>query len=418
MFSARTQVNLWKIFIVLEIINYQIVTILFNDFFLLKFMRDILLMVIVAATLAKGRIKVSKMLLGVGALIVFLLIAAIRTDSLSVILTYFRKYLSPVIFLLAVINTDFTDEKMYTDLLKYMLNVLFVFSLWGIFQAYILGPSFLMKLGYPTKYSNVFHTMALKDSFYFGNLGIQRVVGTLSNANVCAVILGASLITFAFNYKKVITSKWQLCKLLCVMVAYLLTFSRANFLALIIVAIIAMWKYIPKKSIIVLIGIFLIGCFGIMYFIQDSDGITHKLVNWVVNSLQFKESSAAGRTGIWKTAFDGVMNHPLGLGFGHTGTGVPGHVKSPLFFCENSYLAIAIDLGIAGLLAFVFYGATIVAEIFRNRTDKRLFKMAITIIVYVAITYVFSNHVYDRELNIVVGLLIGSTIVTMRRGRT
>ena len=411
------QVNLWKIYIVLEIINYQIVTVICNDFIVLKLLRDALLMLIFVVSFSKGKIKPTKIYLGILVWIIFIGLAVLKTDSLTVSLTYLRKYLSPVILLISILNTDIVDEKVYTGLLKFLLNALCVFSLWGIFQAYILGPSFLIKLGYPTKYSNAYNAIALKDSFYFGNLGIQRVVGTLSNANVCAGILGISLIAIVFNYKKVITTKWDFCKLICVGLAYLLTFSRANFLALIIVAIIVMWKYIPKKTIIVFAGLFLVCCFVVVYFIQDDSGITHKLVNWVINSLQFKESSAAGRTGIWEAALEGIKENPLGLGYGHTGTGVSGHVTGKLYFCENSYFAMALDLGIFGLVSFAVYVGTICSEIFRYRVDKTHFKQLATILLYVAIIYMFSNHIYDRELNMVLVLGIGPTISMMRKVR-
>lgn len=417
MFSTRMQVNLWKIYIVLEIINYQIVTILCNDFIVLKLLRDALLMLIFAVSFSKGKIKPTKIYLGILVWSIFIGLAVLRTDSLTVSLTYLRKYLSPVIFLISIFNTDIVDEKVYAGLLKFLLNVFFVFSIWGIFQAFILGPSFLIKLGYPTKFSNVYKTTALKDSFYFGNLGIQRVVGTLSNANVCAGILGVTLIAIVFNYKKVITSKWEFGKLICVALGYLLTFSRANFLALIIVAIIIMWKYIPKKTLIVFAGILMVGCFVVLYFIQDDSGITHKLVNWVVNSLQFKESSAAGRTGIWGLAVQGIKENPFGMGFGHTGTGVPGHVTGKLYSCENSYFAMALDLGIFGLISFVIYIGTVCAEAIKYRANKTQFKQLATILIYVAITYMFSNHIYDRELNMVLVLIVGTTITMMRKVR-
>lgn len=417
MFSTRMQVNLWKIYIVLEIINYQIVTVICNDFIVLKLLRDALLMLIFVVSFSKGKIKPTKIYLGILAWGIFIGLAVLKTGSLTVSLTYLRKYLSPVILLISILNTDIVDEKVYTGLLKFLLNTLCIFSLWGIFQAFILGPSFLIKLGYPTKFSNVYNAIALKDSFYFGNLGIQRVVGTLSNANVCAGILGISLITIVFNYKKVITSKLDFCKLIFVGLGYILTFSRANFLALIIVAIFVMWKFIPKKTIIALAVIFLFGCFVVLYFIQDDSGITHKLVNWVVNSLQFKESSAAGRTGIWGAALEGIRENPLGLGYGHTGTGVPGHVTGKLYFCENSYFAMALDLGIFGLVSFVIYIGTICAEAFRYRVDRTHFKQLATILLYAAITYMFSNHIYDRELNMVLVLVTGTTISMMRKVR-
>ena len=416
MFSEKTQITLWKILIILEIINYQVVTIMCNDFVVLKFLRDFVLIYIIVATLYKNKIKIDLNLIIIGVFILFVGYATIRTSGMKTALTYARKYISPLILFLAIRNAKFVTEDTYVDILKFLLRAFFVFCVWGIFQAYVLGPEFLIKIGYPTKYSNVFKGIALRDSYYFGNMSIQRVVGTLSNSNVCALILGSIIICCLVNYKKILNTKLDIVCIIGCVAGYILTFSRANFLAFIIVSVIFLWKYIPKKKYIFIAFAGALGLFVILYFIQGENGITHKLVKWVVNSLTFKESSVAGRRGIWLKAAKAVIENPLGIGFGRTGAGAVGNIGLPVYSCENSYLAMALDMSILGLAAFLLFIGSLIKEIMSMGKSVTMWKKMLgAIFTYMGITYMFSNHIYDREANMVIFFLIALTMNFMKK---
>lgn len=411
MLSVKVQVNMWKILVLLEIINYQVVTVFSNDFVAFKFLRDILLILIVVLTFSKNKIKINRLFISILIFIIAVLLNVIRTTEIGVALTFVRKYLSPLLLFIALLNTDFIDERIFNDFTIYLLNVFSIVAVWGIFQAYILGPEFLISMGYPTKFSYAYNDITLKDSFYFGNLGIQRVVSTISNSNVCALILGSFLIFISMNFNKVIKTKFDVAKLLVVFIAYVLTFSRANILALIIVGLFFLWKYLPKKHIIfmIILGFFIV--FTGVYFIQDNNGITHKLVKWVINSLLFKESSSAGRVGIWKDAFNAIVNKPMGYGYGYVGAYAQMNKVESFYHCENSYLAIAIDMGIIALLLFIniFVSLFLILRKYR-KYDSLKVKMIKAIILYISITFMFSNHIYDREAMMVVFILLGLTL--------
>lgn len=414
MFSIKTQIKLWKILIFLEVINYQVVTVICNDFIGFKFIRDIILLWLVIIVIKRNKFKLNKIILSVCIFFVFIVIAVFKTDSILTSFTFVRRYMAPIVFLITIINFDYMEQDIYDNLLKYLLNLFAIFSVWGIFQAYVLGPSFLIKIGYPTKFSYAYNAVTLKDSFYFGNLGIQRVVGTISNSNACALILGCVLLSITLSYKKVVKTKFDIVKLICIFLAYILTFSRANILAFIIVAIFMVWKYVPHKRIISLVSLVAALGFLVLFVIQDESGITHKLVNWVVNSLTFKESSVAGRGDIWKDALNGVMHNPLGLGFGYTGANVLGVAK--VYYCENSYLAIAIDLGIMGFVAFLLFIGAIIGANYKYRKKCPVeYKIIQAILLYAGIAFMFSNHIYDKEADMIIYFLIGITMQLMSK---
>lgn len=199
------------------------------------------------------------------------------------------------------------------------------------------------------------------------------------------------------NYRNLLKTKKDWIKFLVIISAYLLTFSRANILAMIVVVVIS-WKYIPKKQYIV--GSIVLGLLGfiVLYAIQNDSGITHKIMNWFVASITFSESSAAGRTGIWKDAFSEVMNRPFGIGFGKVGSWAQTSGVVNFFHCENSYLAIALDLGWAGAIMYIlllFRQFCVTKKLKRyNSSIGMCNKMIIS---YLMICMFFSNHIYDME---------------------
>lgn len=422
--SDKMRMNLYKILITLELINYQVVTILFNDFILFKFLRDILLFIILFNLVwryyknnslynlsFKSIITNHTILFITLFLMIFILLAALRTSSLSAIFVFIRKYLSPILLLISIIYEKNFNEENLNKILTYLFNLIFVLALWGIIQAHILGPKFLIDLGYPTKYSYAYQAITLKDSFYFGNLGIQRVVSTLSNSNVFALILGCSLIVFFLNQNKIILKRVDWIKFLTIVFAYFFTFSRANILAMIIVVILILWRYIPNKKYILCFSISIFLLFFTIYLFQDNNGLTHKLLNWMVSSLTFSESSASGRVAIWLTAFKKVLSNPLGIGFGKVGSWAQISGATEFYHCENSYLAITLDLGWLGLICYVCFILFLFINIKRYlKNNKKEVKIITAIIFYLMIAFMFSNHIYDKEAICIIYFLIGMLI--------
>ena len=78
--------------------------------------------------------------------------------------------------LFIVSQIDFNgEERGFPCIYLYLIVAL---SIFGVFQAQVLGDGFLRKLGYPVEYSHGYGRDMLYNSFYFGGLGIQRVVAT------------------------------------------------------------------------------------------------------------------------------------------------------------------------------------------------------------------------------------------------
>lgn len=410
MTGKRNLTFAWKLLIFLTLINYQVVVILCNDFILLKFLRDLVLIYILLHTLSNkpGIIKVY--LPAILALLLFMVLACFRTDGLSALFVNARKYVFPLGVLIAARTFPSMDEDDFQGMLDFLSNLLAILAVWGIFQALVLKDTFLIDMGYPTIYSYAYKRITLNYSYYFGNLGIQRVTATLSNSNVFGIILGITIIALLLNHKKSLVRPTHWLRLMCIALGYVLTVSRSNFLAMIIVALILFWRHIPHKDKLFGAAAILMAAFVAVYFIQDGSGITHKLVDWVVKSLTLTESSAAGRNDFWSIALEKVLQNPFGIGFGKTGAQAIGAAE--VYFCENSYLAMALDMGWLGCASYVLLELSIIYDVYsisaasEQRARK---KMAITLIVYFMIVSFFSNHIYDMEAVSLVYFLVGIT---------
>lgn len=405
-----------EMFIILLVTNYMFVTIIMDDVFYLKYLRDISLLTITGYYVcSKPKLKNIRNLefILLLLLIILLAISSVRTGSVSLNIITLRKYLFPLITF--VVLSNYNVIKNYQQVLKFLLYFFSVFSLWGIFQAYILKDTFLKMLGYPTVYLYAYKREMLGNSFYFGNLGIQRLVSTLSNSNAAAVILGMTLILLICCYPYIRKIRNVNICLLTIFAGYMATVSRANFLAMAIILLISFYKYIPYKKTILVgiqVGIVIVVVLGV---IQGEAGIVFKLAKWVQNTVRGMESSSAGRPGIWMTAFRAVMSNPLGMGFGHVGT-LASNARSTLSYyaCENSYLAVALDIGISGAICFLGFWLIIKERIKKMKKsikreciEGRILLGSNFIITYFLIAIMFSNHIYDLEVMTLFCIYIG-----------
>ena len=395
--SNSIEIKFIKLIITLYFLNYQIVTIILHDNVVFKYLRDFFLLFFVGYIFyKKSSIKKNLQLYSAFLIVISVLYSILKTSIPGASFVFARRYLEPVIYCIALSQLKI-NENSFKSILRYMLNLLSVLSIWGIFQAYILGPKFLIRLGYPVGYSYAYGGETLRSSYYFGNLGIQRVISTVSNTNVFAGILGISILLIWTNYQLVLKKKIDFFKFIILILTFLLTFSRANILAIVIISIFIGWKSIPKKKIIfsiIAIGVFI---YFIFYFIQNDFGVTHKIFKWIIDSIKFKESSANGRSKIWKEAFEVAVHNPLGIGFGRVGSWAQMNNVSLFYHCENSYLAILLDMGLLGLISFIMFIYGFLYKI-KSKKENDKIKLIYVYIGYIAIIMFFSNHIYDMEL--------------------
>lgn len=405
--------------LVLMVINYMVVTIILHDLFLFKYLRDVLLIMMIGMVIisSKKSIRISYIsFYTFGAIfITCLVIGMFKTSSISLMLLVARRYLYPFGLLFVISNIDFQDKEWL--IYKFVFVFFALLALFGVFQAQILGDSFLRRLGYPVEYSYWYKKDMLYNSFYFGGFGIQRVVATLSSSNICGLVFGSALLCLLICNDYVKGVRYKKTCYVVLTFGYLLTFSRSNFFAMIVVVLILVWKYIPYKHyiiaglVIMVIGIVVIG------IAQGQSGLIYKLYKWVIASFQLTESSASGRSRIWETAFDQVLKSPFGVGLGRVG-GISNNagISDFRFSAENSYLALALDTGWIGAISYVSFMFLLISHLrknaikFKNFGDikgNRICVSGYTVVIYLMIVMFFSNHIHDMEVMVFVYLFAG-----------
>lgn len=417
--SSVWNITLAKLLVVLLVLNYTVITILLNDFFLLKYLRDVILIVLfletVGPSLRQGKIKLYKIDLLAILMIVWLIVAFFLSDNKVLASVSFRRYLFPLILFFVASHMNNVSYDTIKQTHFFLLRFFATISIWGVFQAHVLGDSFLKNIGYASAYSNGYGRVMLANSFYFGGLGVQRVVATFSNSNICGLILGAVLLYLVCNIKLYQFKKkhWVMFLLICL--GYILTFSRSNFLAMLIVLIIGIYPYIPYKKIIV--SCIALGIIVFLFGLVCDWHVKNKFFAWVVNSLTLTESSASGRSSIWSLALQCVLENPLGIGFGYVGSIARDANVSASYSCENSYLAIGIDSGWIGMSLYFSWFFCIALKIKRGlkryKDDikiKAQLTSAFALLLYLAIVSFFSNHIYDMEAISIVYLFVGWTV--------
>ena len=310
-----------------------------------------------------------------------------------------RVYILPILLFFLVKN----NENMTVENVKKILKVVFIFytilSVWGIFQAYVLGDTFLLDIGYPTKYKG-----RLRNSFYFGGFGnMQRVVSTFANANVFACVLGFIIIVSFLNIKDLLDVKRKKTCFLFIVGAFFLTFSRSNWLSMIVILLIlAIYrKGMAKKIGMVFASIVIVGLiFGKISGVDLYSVVTE----YLQSTITLEDDSASGRFEVWGEAIEELKDNPLGIGLGKVGARsayLTGDVVLP---CESSYLAVSLDTGIQGAL---LYFAAITSVIINMKQKmkknysmkaKRYFKSVNCLCIYILIMFAFSNHIYDLEI--------------------
>ncbi|HEO8419440.1 TPA: O-antigen ligase family protein [Yersinia enterocolitica] len=412
---------LFRLLIVLTPFHYFLFTILLKDYSFLKYWKEVTILLLCVIILIKNLSKITLIdrtfnLTLVDITILYFLIPVFfsfffLTDSKSDGLYMLRVYLQPILVFYIAKNIRIS-EKQYNSLIKIIFATAMVLSAYGVFQALILGDQFLINLGYGTKYEG-----RLLDSYYISGFGnFQRVVSTFVNTNVCALYLCFSLLLVFIN-SNLFSKRYFTFGVLLILFAILFTFSRSTWIPLFIVLIIIM-KYLNKtfpaiRRILLILPVFMLFFLSIFSSILNLR-IFEKLYLFLLNSITLKDTSVAGRTGIWNEAIEIAKNNIFGIGMGYTGAkaGVLG--KGDIIASESSYLTIMLDFGIQGLISFFLIFIILLYTSLRNINYYRIYtkiKMLNLGIILATITIFtsmfFSNYIHDIELMTIYFTIIG-----------
>lgn len=394
-------------------LHYMLITIILKDNILFKFWKEILIIILLIDTIAINWLKVKNniFLNNIDLCIILFGISLIwsaifKSESIGSAIFVVRLYILPIIvYYIAAKNYKLTANNVYK-----IISIITVFyailCIWGIFQATILGDSFLINLGYPVKYEG-----RLRDSYYFGGFGnMQRVMATFANTNVFAAVIGIMIILNIFNPSIMKINKHYKAIISIFVIAFILSFSRTNWIAMIFIIIILNCK---NKRILKSLGaiVILVVAIGIIYSLISDISIFRIIFKYIEDTITLQDTSAAGRGHIWRNAFEIIKSNPFGIGLGKTGevsTKLFGELIIP---AESSYFAILLDLGVQG---GIFYFIMMMCNIYnsirckvKKKEEIAYLKTTRYLLIYLLIIFISSNHIYDLEIMITSFFFIG-----------
>ena len=181
------KLTLWLL-VVLPI-NYMVFNILLKRIHLIKYLKDFiiigLILVAIVTAFTKGQFKVKKKdsvaflsAVGIGMVV---LIRIITSSSIPDSLYTTRLLIVPLLFYF-LYNIKAVSEVQIVKIYRVLFYLCVILAIWGIFQAFLLGDSFLIKLNYKG------NTGRLSSGFYIsGFRGIQRVTSTFAAPNIYAL---------------------------------------------------------------------------------------------------------------------------------------------------------------------------------------------------------------------------------------
>lgn len=177
-----------------------------------------------------------------------------------------------------------------------------------------------------------------------------RIVSIFSNPNALAAYLNMAL---AFTVASVLLCREWKQRLLClgaaavVLAALLLTFSRAAWIAFVLMAL--YFVYVWNKKWLLAVPVAVGGAFL---------ALPREFVNRFARLLDpayYQMSAEYGRLDFWGTAWGKVMEYPLwGVGLGMFGDSVPLRHGIPFStWVDNHYLKLGAETGVIGMAAFM-----------------------------------------------------------------
>lgn len=341
----------------------------------------------------KGNIKFGKYGLSIFLMWIIAIIYTLLSDRPQICMNLSRTFLIPTLIYPVMINCK-VDKEFYKRL---FVDVACVLSLWGIFQAFVLGDKFLINIGVPSVGGYLKNS-----SFYISNFfGQQRVVSTFSSPNICGVYFGIAFLV-ALSIKK---DKKVIYKELIIIAGLITTFSRSAILGTILSFV--FWSFYELKGknfwkyLIIGIPISII----ILFFIDEIflKGLAlNMLTSSIQGALQVTDPSTNKHIfDLWNPIYN-ILTHPFGLGYGHNGPIVLAQYGQANLV-ESSVYLIMYNFGIVGGLIFLFPCIS-QAFLFINR---RLLKISGTISLLIFITYLMLPNIESYEVLFFLYFFIG-----------
>lgn len=305
--------------------------------------RELLVLLLLFKLLVNKRSK--KISLNLLAISIILFVAVITVSALagklSVASLYgFRVYSFPFLIFCTLY---FSPVKSIDKLKKTIIISSFIACIYGFLQIFVFDTRFLLDIGYG---KNGY----LDHSFYIAGAEFQRLVGPFGSPNEFGSFL-VLIILFTFDFYRKNIKLFYLVIIIFELIALIYTFSRSAWISLIIASI----YYLYKSRLISAKFIFSTMYFGVMMLLLVpifSNKLFERIATHLFNTVTLNEPSSRGHLDSLIDGFYNMLLNPMGFGLGLSGPRSKS-LGTNIINVENSFILIAYELGIIGLLLFI-----------------------------------------------------------------
>lgn len=411
---------LYFLFVVLLIFmpaHFLIFSCVFKSVKILSLWRDVIIIYLLIAT-SKGKLK--RKVLDVCIIIsVFVILLYSIANLSSASINTARTYCVPILIYFFVRNFEF-DEKKLKQIICVSWFVSVSITMWGLFQAYVLGPDILIRMGYAGN-NGVFSSSA----FYINTWNQQRMVGTFSSPNGCGAYLAIMIILFVSFWERVDRHKTIfLIGILINVLGLIATFSRSAWMGcafgLIICNFHKLRRFKVKRQTMIYVGITLsLVIFAVA--LLGNTNIFGKILNMFTSHFSRTMSGEdASFKYHMKQLYEPivlVINNPFGLGFGTNGSIALSHLNAESTHqVESSIWVMAYELGMIGM---IIYYMPYVYGILRGFKEKKnmIIRTALGVLVCIFMIYLVlpSVQVYEQPFYAMVMLGIMQKQIELKR---
>jgi O-antigen ligase len=277
-----------------------------------------------------------------------------------------------------------------------------VFNFWSKYLArFFLGEAFSQAvIANPSWWVNI------------GGHTFLRATSLFPDPHMLSFFLGIILplfIPLILKEKRTRTKFLYVFMAIIAIVALALTFSRGGylgFLVAILFALIFFYKHLSKKQKISIVFALLLILMVVLFSpIRDR----------LLSSFNLKEGSVSGRLEIWQQAFSvWLKNFWLGVGIGNYS-----YYLNPLYsyrlpvYAHNTYLDIAVEMGIFGLLAWLSIFVYAILKLLRSLKIESV--ALISSLAYFLVHAFFDTPLYSPQILPLLMIVLAMVSILMKR---
>jgi O-antigen ligase len=201
-------------------------------------------------------------------------------------------------------------------------------------------------------------------NWWIPSLSLTRAIFPFMAAPSAGVAMMMGLLSAVWLRGTKLRADWVPAAIVLIAIALLATFSRQAWIGT-LAGLLVLGARRGHRGVLVLLGLL-----ALLVLFVPVPGHDSTFASYLATSADASTQSTATRLGLWQDAVRFIGDRPLlGIGPGQYGSLNPDPVAHPVFYAHDVALDVAVELGLAGALAFLACFAAAISSAWRRRAD-------------------------------------------------